>query len=60
MFSTQQLETLQKALTQAQRVVNQAVIQGKLPANASGVQELTSGLSTALAGLRMILRERER
>jgi hypothetical protein len=55
MVSTRQQEMLKEALVliqQAEQIVNRAA----LPALASGVRELTSGLSIALAGLNVIVR----
>jgi hypothetical protein len=57
MFSTQQLEMLRKALDLV-RQADQIVIQARLPALASGVREVTRGLSMALEGLTMIVRDR--
>jgi hypothetical protein len=57
MFSTNQYDVLVEALAllrEAERKLNQA---RPLPV-ASGVDELTTGLSLALAGVKMILQDR--
>ena len=54
MFSKQQLEAAREALALVQSA-DQLLMQQHLPALASGVQECTAGLSTAIAGLKMIL-----
>jgi hypothetical protein len=54
MFSKTQREMLKEAHVLIQQA-NRLVHLHPLPALGSGVQELTSGLSLALAGLKMIL-----
>jgi hypothetical protein len=54
MFSKQQFAAAREALALLQSA-NQILIQQHLPALGSGVQESSAGLSTAIAGLKMIL-----
>ena len=57
MFSKQQLEAARKALSLL-LAADRLLIQQQLPALASGVQESSAGLSTAIAGLKIILNQR--
>jgi len=56
MFSERQLEAVREALALVQSA-NRFLIQQHLPALASGVNESSTGLSMAIAGLEMILNQ---
>ena len=54
LYTKQQLESARQALPLVAEA-NRLLVQAHLPAGGAGVQEATSGLSDALAGLKMIL-----
>ena len=57
MFSTNQYDVLEEVLAHL-REANKGVNKARPLPMESGVEELTSGISLALAGLEMILRNR--
>ena len=58
-FTKHQLALAEKTLAHL-LLVRQLTVQANLPALASGVDEFTNGLSTAIAGLQIILQNKVR